>query len=126
MRIFHSLSVGFLWHRRRNRRLRLIRKYLRILAKEREAIRQLNDYQKSLISILHSFAGSIINSTTTNYGHSEQYSVEHLPSLRWKLLSRGYLVYPAVVSLEGVGPRKPEKEPAELAIEPRTFSQSAR
>ena len=118
--------MSVLSYRRRNRRLRLIRKYLRILAKEREAIRQLNDYQKSLIAILHSFADTIINTNTSNDGYSEQYSVEHPPSLRWKLLSRGYLINPAVVSLERVEQRDMGEEPAEIAIEPRLYLQSAR
>ena len=113
-------------HRRRNRRLRLIRKYLRILMKEREAICQLNDYQKSLIPMFHSFADNVIHSSTSSCRYSEQYSMENPPSLRWKLLSRGYLVNPAVVSIERVVPKKSGEEPVETTMESQIRLQSAR
>ena len=84
---------------------------------------QLNDYQNSLISIFHSFADNIIKSGISNYGNSEQYSVDCLPSLRWKLLSRGYLVNPAVVKLEKA---VQEETPFELVIESRDNLQCTR
>ena len=52
--------------------------------------------------------------------------MENPPSLRWKLLSRGYLVNPAVVSIERVVPKKSGEEPVETTMESQIRLQSAR